>query len=141
MHAYLSISPFLLTIFFLFYYQGDILNSIKLAKHHLIIKWTLIDPSMNGEFSEVVVSIGVDKVTAGVLTKLHNLESYALNIHDIRVFCNTGNAVGGNNKYFAGSGDSPCSVWLPQELIDKIPNVIFCGHLSMSMQHMSCQLF
>lgn len=66
-----------------------------------MFKWTSIDPSVRGEFSEVGASVNIEKVMTNLLINIQNLVNDVLHMHNLLTVGNSGNDAGENNVFFS----------------------------------------
>jgi hypothetical protein len=102
----------------------SILDSLILAKEHLVFKFTIMDPNI--QCSEVVASANVNKVTPGIITMILKLLRDTLPCYGLGIAMATCDAAGCNwVSYQACLSTNTVRDALPRELTDKYPKINF----------------
>jgi len=102
----------------------SILDSLILAKEHLVFKFTIMDPNI--QCSVVVASANVNKVTPGIITMIMKLLRDTLPCYGLEIAMATCDAAGCNwvsNRDCLSTNTYHDA--LPRELTDKYPKIKF----------------
>lgn len=103
--------------------QNSILDELRLAKEHLVFKFTSLDPNI--KFSEIVASINVEKVTPELITTVTEILIDTLPIYGFYVGFETSDAAGCNWVAFNNLATLSVSDILPKEIMDIDPSIDF----------------
>ena len=104
--------------------QTSILDSLILAKEHLVFKFTIMDPNI--ECSEVVAAANVNQVTPAIITMIMKLLRDTLPFYGLELAMATCDAAGSNWASFRDClSTNTYSDALPRELTDKYPTINF----------------
>lgn len=101
----------------------SILDNLRLAKEHLVFKWTSIDPDVT--CSEIVASINIETCTPQVVAAIFTRLRDTLPIYGLKVSHGVADAAGCNWLAFTTMSDLPVSELLPQDLIAKYDIINF----------------
>ena len=89
----------------------------SIAKHHLVVKWTQIDPVHNCKMSFNVASISVADMTPKLLVDLLHSVKLALHVKDFRCVSECGDGATENITYFEGVTSVSIKQYLPKDIL------------------------
>ncbi|KAL9182387.1 hypothetical protein ACHAXT_013039 [Thalassiosira profunda] len=104
--------------------HNSIMDELKLAKEHLVFKWTSIDP--NVKCSEIVASINVNKVTPEIITEITEILGDTMPVNGLECVMETSDAAGCNWVAFKDiMATHSIHDVLPAELMAEYPEIDF----------------
>ena len=103
--------------------QNSILDELRLAKEHLVFKFTSLDPDI--KCSEIVASINVEKVNPELIATVTEILIDTLPIYGVHVGFETSDAAGCNWVAFNSLATLSVSDILPKEIMDIDPSIDF----------------
>eukprot|EP00978_Attheya_sp_CCMP212_P043071 scaffold274581_cov57-Attheya_sp.AAC.4 len=119
--------------------EGAILDSVRLAKHHMVWKWTSWAPvkDLPGEkkLSEVLGLVDLTELKPAFIASVTTSITASLELHNILSICQASDSAHENIQAYEIQADSLASDWLPDELMAKFDiRSIMTGGLSAPMQ-------
>eukprot|EP00978_Attheya_sp_CCMP212_P010737 scaffold26127_cov56-Attheya_sp.AAC.1 len=105
------------------FYCSPILDNIKLAKHHMVFKWTGLNPHVN--ISDVVASADITDLKPSTIANLIVATVTCLNMHKLKTVGMAYDSASENVKINQMFAKSKALEWLPTELMEKFPIIDF----------------